>query len=388
MKTGLGMPRWLNDKNLLFIQGVIFLPLQKSGKGRGNWTHQLTMLTLYGVVSIVTFVAAVEHQQSEFQTVNEHRLRFSSDWYNFDFIAGFAALLQHDAHISIPNYKSSNRLMMVFTPYPNKAVNEILPYGSTTHFVSVVYNRQHFAVLCYDIYECTVTVFDGLNQKTSKWQDHIIHTVKTYGLKPSFSSATCKFREHVYIDVDECATKRRPSERRDMTLEIRFDDLKEEPWLVKNEHSYVQGDGVSCGPIACLKLLEIYGFIQVGSIETIGESACGYRNVVMDYYNDCVSRFDSVLKVEVRTKTILHGKQPQRGEETLEAQAVDAHEAALLSVPSPTARVSRVTAVEGAGLNFAPKCDNFCFTSRTVCDRIKNNVPINNLGDYVVFVSI
>jgi len=196
------------------------------------------------------------------------------------------------------------------------------------------------------------------------------------------------FREHVYVDVDECATKRRPRERRDMTLEISFDDLKEEPWLVKKEHSYVQGDGVSCGPITCLKLMEIYGFIERGSIETIGESARGYRNVVMDYYNDCVSRFDNVLKVEVRTKTILHGKQPQRGEETLEAHTVDAHEAAMLSIPSPTARVSRVTAVEGTGLNFAPKCDNFCFTSRkTVCDHIKNYVPINNLGDYVVFPS-
>jgi len=129
--------------------------------------------------------------------------------------------------------------MMVFFPYSNKPVNEILPYGNTTHFVSVVYNRLHFAVLYYDIDERTVTVFDGLNQKISKWQYHIIHTVKTYGLKPPLSSAACKFREHVYIDVDECVTRRRPSERRDMTLEISFDDLKEEPWLVKNEHSYV-----------------------------------------------------------------------------------------------------------------------------------------------------
>ncbi len=67
-----------------------------------------------------------------------------------------------------------------------------------------------------------------------------------------------------------------------MTLEISFDVLKEEPWLVKNDHSYVQGDGVSCGPITCLKLMKIYGFIEVGSIKTIRESACGYRNVVMD----------------------------------------------------------------------------------------------------------
>jgi len=82
---------------------------------------------------------------------------------------------------------------MVFTPYPNKPVKEILPCGNTTHFVSVVWNRLNYAVLYYDIDECTVTVFDGLNQKISKWQDHIIHTVKTYGLKPPFSSTTCKF---------------------------------------------------------------------------------------------------------------------------------------------------------------------------------------------------
>jgi len=127
-----------------------------------------------------------------------------------------------------------------------------------------------------------------------------------------------------------------------MTLEISFDDLKEEPWLVKNEHSYVQGDGDSCGPIACLKFMEIYGFIEGGSIETIGESAHGYCHVVMDYYNDCVIRFDNVLKVEVRTKTFLHGKQPQSGEDPIKARTVDAHEAAMfmLAVPSPTARVT------------------------------------------------
>jgi hypothetical protein len=43
--------------------------------------------------------------------------------------------------------------------------------------------------------------------------------------------------------------------------------------------------------------------------------------------------------------------------------------------------------VHETGLNFAPKCNNFCFTRKTVCDHIKNNVPINNLGDYVVFPS-
>ncbi len=112
----------------------------------------------------------------------------------------------------------------MFTPYPNNPVNEILPYGSMTHFVSVEWNRQHYAVLYYDINKRSVTVFDGLSQDIHKWQDHIIHTVKTYGLKPLFSSATCKFWYDVYDD--ERFRKRTNMERRDMVLEISFDDSK------------------------------------------------------------------------------------------------------------------------------------------------------------------
>ena len=113
-------------------------------------------------------------------SLNEHRLRYSTDWYTSDFIAGFAALVQHDAHITTPNYKNSDQVLMVFVPYPNNPVKEMLPYSDTTHFVPVVWNRQHYAVLYYDIDKKSVTVFDGLNQDIRKWQDHIIHTVKTY----------------------------------------------------------------------------------------------------------------------------------------------------------------------------------------------------------------
>jgi hypothetical protein len=55
----------------------------------------------------------------------------------------------------------------------------------------------------------------------------------------------------------------------------------------------------------------------VGSIEKIGESARVYRHVVMDFYNECVSRYNDVLKVEIRTKKFLHGKQPQSGEDPI-----------------------------------------------------------------------
>jgi hypothetical protein len=50
-------------------------------------------------------------------------------------------------------------------------------------------------------------------------------------------------------------------------------------------------------------------------------------------------------------------------------------------------KITKTVVINLGALNFAPKCDNVCFTRKAVCDHIKNNVPINNLGDYVVFPS-
>jgi hypothetical protein len=136
-----------------------------------------------------------------------------------EFITGFAIIIQHDAHLSIPNCKNADRVMMVFCTHPKRQVTEILPYGNAMHFVSVVFHKQHYAVLYYNIANCSVTVFDGLNMDIQKWQDHDIHTVKTFGLQSPNTSVDCEFWEEV--QVDKCGRKKRT----DMVLEICFDDL-------------------------------------------------------------------------------------------------------------------------------------------------------------------
>ena len=55
--------------------------------------------------------------------------------------------------------------------------------------------------------------------------------------------------------------------------------------------------------------------------------------------------------------------------------------------PSHKANQLSLNAFNGTELNFAPKCGHFCFTRKTVCDHIKNNVHLNNVGDYVIFPS-
>ena len=116
----------------------------------------------------------------------------------------------------------------------------------------------------------------------------------------------------------------------------------------------MQGDGVSCGPIACLKVMEIYCFLPVGSIETIGESACGYRHVVMDYYNECVSRYDNVLKVPICIQMLQQGKQPKNSDKDDVNCKVLAEENHLPDkTPSDNANQVSLNVVHGTGLNFA-----------------------------------
>ncbi len=51
--------------------------------------------------------------------------------------------------------------------------------------------------------------------------------------------------------------------------------------------------------------------------------------------------------------------------------------------------VPRLTFGDGNGLIVAPKCDGECFTSRKEkkCDHPVNTVALDNIGEYVVFLS-
>jgi hypothetical protein len=58
-----------------------------------------------------------------------HRLQNTLDWYSTEFIAEFMTIVQHDAHMSTPPFKTDNWVLMVFALYPNKPIKEALDYG-------------------------------------------------------------------------------------------------------------------------------------------------------------------------------------------------------------------------------------------------------------------
>ncbi len=135
---------------------------------------------------------------------------------------------------------------MVFTSYPNKPIIEILSCGNVTHLVSVVFNNGQYAVLYYDIVGHMMTVYDGLNVSIKKWQDHIIHTVKTYGFQLPLVYSLCKYQE----DVNHEPYGRRTRRVKSMVLEIDLNNSKS-PWLVKNLVTYLLvGPGRYSGPVS------------------------------------------------------------------------------------------------------------------------------------------
>jgi hypothetical protein len=81
----------------------------------------------------------------------------------------------------------------------------------------------------------------------------------------------------------------------DKVLELCFDDMYE-PWVVASDPILKQHDGFNCGPIACLKVTEIYGILPMNSIAEIDHQKYGYHGIVMDYYKRFLLKHDSDLQ--------------------------------------------------------------------------------------------
>ncbi len=82
----------------------------------------------------------------------------------------------------------------------------------------------------------------------------------------------------------------------DELLFLYFSDENEGPWLIGKDPKLKQYDGINCGPIACLKVMENYGIIPKN---TVGAApimhAQGYHGIVMEYYNRFMKRYEHAI---------------------------------------------------------------------------------------------
>lgn len=211
-------------------------------------------------------------------------------WFDTEFICSFVTLLAHDAHVELPKYsKGTNQVMMIDCFYPRGVVHppNVLSYDNRcTHFLLVAYSSSHFAVLDFDILLRTVSIFDGLNLKIDRWQDHVVHTVRQYGLTPLGIEPMITYS--VDVTINKSSRQR---------IEVQFGE--QAPWIVTNTNYLRQKDGHNCGPIACTKVMEVLGYIPEGSIEEMGARPGGWRRLVMNTFADLLSKYDEQLHVNM-----------------------------------------------------------------------------------------
>jgi hypothetical protein len=184
---------------------------------------------------------------------------------------------------------------MIQCPYPKAEIRpqNVMPLPSIiTHLLLIVHSSDHFVVLQFDLQLRQVFIFDGLNYKIDNWKDHVIHTLRQYALVHLDIQPKCKLSSNSTTSAIGVCVKQ--------LMEIKFGS--EAPWKMTNQHFTRQRDGHNCGPIACLKVMEVYGYIDKGQVEVISQSPSGYRNIVMNQFADLVSKYDNALFVEMRSK--------------------------------------------------------------------------------------
>jgi hypothetical protein len=101
----------------------------------------------------------------------------TTNWYDGVFIASFAQLAAHYAHITYDERHSTlpqrvNLPILILVTYPKQTLLEgqykPLPPG-ITRVVAVLHKTAHYAVLEIDIHKKKVHVYDGLYRDPDRW---------------------------------------------------------------------------------------------------------------------------------------------------------------------------------------------------------------------------
>jgi transposase InsO family protein len=192
-------------------------------------------------------------------------------WYETEFIASFGALIAHEMHDA--------RIQLIHCQLPKGNVLEAVCSAlenSVLTIVSILHGSGHFAVLEATIKTKHISIFDGLSYPLTTWKYHVENVLKRSKLISLDSRPI--FKEHSGA----------------LILTVGPDN-----WTIEKAVYLSQGDGFNCGPIACLKLMEVFGAAFIGT-----HTGVSYRQVVIDKYREMLGHSDERIAVRVSNVVI------------------------------------------------------------------------------------
>jgi hypothetical protein len=246
-------------------------------------------------------------------------IRSSTKWWDSVFIGSFAQMASHYAHTTMNKRQSAlddtPLPQVMHVTYPNEPITEdqLVTFPSNvTRVVSVVHQSQHYAVLEINIPGRRVVIFDGLNKPLLQWIDHVISSLKRtrlIGLDATYEgSHNGEFTEN----TSDC--------RNTVTLHqgylLTFDVSPH--WGLERGQFLKQLEGFDCEPIACTKILKIFGLVTKFKVN-IAYSLGTIRSLVTEQWKGFLQRCNNNLVVWIQQReplTKLRQEYASMGEDT------------------------------------------------------------------------
>ncbi len=186
-------------------------------------------------------------------------------WLDGDFITAFASLVCRNNHSSVPTalMKCGQDVpQLTHVTYPNSRMTindyKALP-SSVKCIVAVMHTKLHYAVMEITIDTNTFKIFDGLYWPLLDWKDHVIRAMRKCMLvDPFVVPSSAQFNEDTAVyEIVGCS--RKPKEcvnGYDIIIVM-------QKWQPERGYFLHQLYGNSCGPIACMKIMELFHSIDV-----------------------------------------------------------------------------------------------------------------------------
>ena len=122
--------------------------------------------------------------------------------------------------------------------------------------VGVFYTSHHYAIAEVELKSRTITIYDGLFYDLSDWYKNVVQLLKRCNLIDFDTDGGD-------LTPDPMSKLILPGHRRGKDVVNGFDlVINSEKWRLIRGNFIVQSDGFNCGPIACLKVMELFSHME------------------------------------------------------------------------------------------------------------------------------
>jgi len=208
-------------------------------------------------------------------------------WYDTEFINIFSFLVcrgSHTVQTTFAPKKSPHLVVIVFPQHSwSTAKINVMPGPLPDKMVLLLWERSHYAVMEVIMSSRTMNIYNGLNKSLSAWYPHAEYILKMLGIiKAPFKSPAVQFQSLP------------------MSTTIVLDDGQND-WHISAEVFITQHDGHNCGPIACLKILEVFQMMTLRKVREELKTR-SYRQIVMDKYKELIMELQTHLHISKKVR--------------------------------------------------------------------------------------